>query len=642
MSPKLRRIAAWTTLATMIFAAGALANPAPGRLEIVHLDAGQGDGAVIISPLGQVALIDEGTNFTAGSSPSSCARVLSELQALGITHVDLHFASHYHADHIGCISNIVSGGITIDAGWDRAGSLQPSPTVTYNTYVSTLGSTRHTLAKGQVFTLDSLSAHPVTIKCIDLAGCGLSTSDENSLSVVLQVSYGEFDELFGGDLQGSSAGSGVDCETRISSVLHEVGPVEVYKVHHHGSAYSSNQNFLGAIQPKVAVVPVGTGNPYGHPTATAMNNLHSTSGHPSVRTYWTETGSGVAPNPTYDKVANGPITIFAGWQAAAKDTIEGGSFVDTFNNSGTDAIPPTITLNSPNGGETVADGSTELISWSASDNVAVTDILLDYSLDSGTTWTSLGPPVGNGGLYGWSVPSNMVSTTARVRVTARDAQGNTTPASSAADFTIADQTAPQAAVTSPNGGESWDGQSNQTVTWNASDNVGVDSVNVDYSLHGAGGPWVAIAHGIANSGSTAWTLPPDGTDSALVRVAAYDHALNQTTDPSDNFFHINPYNPTAVGPGHAVFALARPAPNPSASRVALSFSLATASWARLEILDVSGRRVWDWGGDGLAAGSHGLVWDGRSNGGHVVGQGLYFLRLTSAAGTRTERIVRMP
>ena len=89
-----------------------------GKLQVVHLDAGQGDGAVIITPGGQVVLIDEGTNFTAGSSPPSCSRVLSELQALGVTHVDLHFASHYHADHIGCITNLT--GITIDQEIGRA------------------------------------------------------------------------------------------------------------------------------------------------------------------------------------------------------------------------------------------------------------------------------------------------------------------------------------------------------------------------------------------------------------------------------------------------------------------------------------------------------------------------------------------
>ena len=65
---------------------------------------------------------------------------------------------------------------------------------------------------------------------------------------------------------------------------------------------------------------------------------------------------------------------------------------------------------------------------------------------------------------------------------------------------ITDQTAPSIALTAPNGGASFTGGTTQDVTWNASDNVGVDSVNVDYSINGNAGPWQPVAHGIANTG----------------------------------------------------------------------------------------------------------------------------------------------
>ena len=217
-----------------------------GRLQIVHLNVAFGDAAVIISPLGQVAMVDVGNS----------SLITAQLQTLGVTHVDHHFASHYHADHIGRFSTLfAAGGLTVDYGWDRAGSYG---TGTYATYVSTLGSRRRTLVKGQVITLDSLSAHPVTITCVDLAGAGTGTSDENALSLVLKVSYGEYDEVFGGDLQGYSP----DVESIVGP---EVGPVEVYKVHHHGSATSSYMNWLNATQPQIGVISVGN-NSYGHPT----------------------------------------------------------------------------------------------------------------------------------------------------------------------------------------------------------------------------------------------------------------------------------------------------------------------------------------------------------------------------------------
>jgi len=46
--------------------------------------------------------------------------------------------------------------------------------------------------------------------------------------------------------------------------------------------------------------------------------------------------------------------------------------------------------------------------------------------------------------------------------------------------------------TAPNGGDVFPGGSQQSVTWSATDNIGVDSVSVDFSLHGPLGPWVAI------------------------------------------------------------------------------------------------------------------------------------------------------
>ena len=279
----------------------AFAVTATGRLQVIQLDVGQGDGAVIISPLGQVVMIDNGVN--GNPLPAMGVRVPNQLQALGVTHVDYHFASHYHSDHIGLFKTIfgVGGVATLGYGWDRGFSYT---TQTYTDYVATVGTRRRTLVKDQVITLDSLSAHPVYIKCVDLNSPGSATTDENSNCVVLKVSYGEFDMSFGGDLPGATTGSYTNMETTIGS---EMGPIEAYKVHHHGSASSSHTAWLTATQPKVAVVSAGTGNPYGHPTAAAMNRIHNA----GARVYWTETGSGATPLAGWDKVSNGQVVISA-------------------------------------------------------------------------------------------------------------------------------------------------------------------------------------------------------------------------------------------------------------------------------------------------------------------------------------------
>jgi len=206
--------------------------------------------------------------------------------------------------------------------------------------------------------------------------------------------------------------------------------------------------------------------------------------------------------------------------------------------------------------------------------------------------------------------------------------------------TFADATPPTVLLTSPVGGEAWEVGALRAITWSASDNAAVDSVNVDYSVTGPAGPWLKVAHGLGNSGSYPWTVPAQPSDSALVRVTAYDPALNAGSAASDSLFHL--VDPTAgVGSsGPALLALSRPLPNPSGSTTLLRFSLPAAGHARLEVVDVSGRRLGRLEGE-FSAGAQTWRWDGSDLDGGVSSAGLYFVRLVTPWGTRTERLVRL-
>ncbi len=214
-----------------------------------------------------------------------------------------------------------------------------------------------------------------------------------------------------------------------------------------------------------------------------------------------------------------------------------------------------------------------------------------------------------------------------------------------ANHTIAasfkDVAPPSVTVTSPNGGEAWPAGAPQNITWTATDNVGVDSVNVDYTIHGSFGPWLPVQHGIANSGTLSWLVPPPATDSALVRVSAFDHQLNQASDQSNNLFRITTTTGVA-GNGRAVFALYRPSPNPSSEAVNLRFSLARGGSASLTILGVGGNVVWRRDLSGLAAGEHSVAWNGRNDAGGRTPTGLYFVRLQSEGKLKTTSLVRLP
>jgi len=77
-----------------------------------------------------------------------------------------------------------------------------------------------------------------------------------------------------------------------------------------------------------------------------------------------------------------------------------------------DTVAASVTVTSPNGGESYAGGSSQSITWTAS---GVTNVKLEYTLD-GSTWSVLtSSTAASAGSYTWTVPSS-ATTSARVRV----------------------------------------------------------------------------------------------------------------------------------------------------------------------------------------------------------------------------------
>src|SRR5206468_1725211 len=117
----------------------------------------------------------------------------------------------------------------------------------------------------------------------------------------------------------------------------------------------------------------------------------------------------------------------------------------------------------------------------------------------------------------------------------------------------ADTQAPTATLTSPTGGESWTAGSQHAVTWAATDNVGVATVDLAYSTDGGATFPGVIATAVANTGTFNWTLPTLLTATARVRATARDAAGNAGADSSHADFAITGWTITAsAGPNGAV------------------------------------------------------------------------------------------
>lgn len=80
-------------------------------------------------------------------------------------------------------------------------------------------------------------------------------------------------------------------------------------------------------------------------------------------------------------------------------------------------------------------------------------------------------------------------------------------------------------------------------------------------------------------------------------------------------------------------------PNPFRSEVRVRFELPRPAAVRLDVIDVAGRRVRALDAGMRGAGAHDAVWDGADDAGVRAAGGVYFVRLRTADGEVSERVV---
>ncbi len=190
--------------------------------------------------------------------------------------------------------------------------------------------------------------------------------------------------------------------------------------------------------------------------------------------------------------------------------------------------------------------------------------------------------------------------------------------------------APRAiAVTSPNGGEVWNGGTEQTVTWTKG--AGVLKVDVQLSTDG-GANWRTLGRGLIGS-SYSWTATGPTTTQARVRVVE-SHAA-QFADASDADFTLYDESVLAVGGEAPRLALLGAWPNPARSDLSVALSLpAGGPGGSLELLDLAGRRVATRDLAGLGAGTHRLALLER----RALPPGLYLVRLVRGGEVRSLKV----
>jgi hypothetical protein len=102
---------------------------------------------------------------------------------------------------------------------------------------------------------------------------------------------------------------------------------------------------------------------------------------------------------------------------------------------------PTITVTSPNGGESITAGSTYTINWSSTGFVG--NVKIEYTSNNGSNWVVISASTANDGAYSWKVP-DIASSKCKVRI--KEAADGSPVDTSDAVFTITKSTSPGSAI----------------------------------------------------------------------------------------------------------------------------------------------------------------------------------------------------
>ena len=227
----------------------------PADWSIVNCDVGQGDG-LVIRDAGQIAVVDVGRN---DKPIDDC------LSRLGIKQIDLLVLTHYDADHIGGLAGALRGRVVDTA------LITPYPDTRPLVYkvAGLLLHVRHVLKAG-IGLAGQLGSIPWQV--LSPTQTAAEAQDSNDGSIVMRWESKDWVLYTMADL--GERGQMRMVERFGSYLSHPVNKRLILKVAHHGSA-DQYPELIEAMHPDLALLSVGLGNSYGHPTQRTLSVLKS-------------------------------------------------------------------------------------------------------------------------------------------------------------------------------------------------------------------------------------------------------------------------------------------------------------------------------------------------------------------------------
>jgi immune inhibitor A len=200
------------------------------------------------------------------------------------------------------------------------------------------------------------------------------------------------------------------------------------------------------------------------------------------------------------------------------------------------------------------------------------------------------------------------------------------------------EVSPHVEVGFPNGGEYFEGGSQDTITWLAIDDLAVDSIGIYLSTDGGTTFPHLIASGEPNDSSFVWDIAGVNSANCRIKVVAYDNRGNVSEDISDGDFEIADISGIAGGT-FTQFGIIGVSPNPTVGSAHITFA-APAAGASVKVYDVAGRLVKNLRVSRVSGAPNVLEahWDGRSATGRAASPGIYFVRVAQGTNSKTTRV----
>jgi competence protein ComEC len=228
------------------------------ELKVVFFDVGQGDAILIEQGSSQI-LID------GGPDGKKVMEKLGEYVPFWDRNIEIVIATHPDEDHIDGLIDVMSGykiGEVIDNGVNVDSQV-------YKKYEEAIATKNINHIEGKAG-MEIKLADDIKLEILSPDGTQEKNNpkDTNITSIVSKLTSGENSFLFTGDLTKEG-------EQKIladDKILPELKS-QILKVAHHGSKYSTSDEFLNIIQPREAVISVGKNNRYGHPAQEALDRL---------------------------------------------------------------------------------------------------------------------------------------------------------------------------------------------------------------------------------------------------------------------------------------------------------------------------------------------------------------------------------